>query len=122
MNIHPVSFGMSAIYTDKGIQQFIKSSANVNKDRSDNFVRCAEEFNRNLEYTQHVDVIIDKTGIAFPRLKAQVVTKDPQKREVLSTFKQPRLNKTSTKIFDVSAQSARNADRVISSSQTYNTL
>jgi len=119
MNIRPVSFGMAAIFTDKGVQQIIKTSSNVSKDRADNFVSSAEQFKRDLASTEHVDVIVDKTGVLFPRLKAKVVRKDTPKREVLSTFKQPRLNKTSTRFFDASTQSARNAEMVISSSDNF---
>lgn len=119
MNIHPVSFGMAAIFTDKGVQQFVKASTNSKQERSDNFVRSADQFHQTLANTQHVDVIVDKTGIAFPRLKAQVVKKDSPKKVVLSTVKQPRFNKTSTKIFDVSTEQARNAENVLSLTQNF---
>jgi len=114
MNILPVSFGMSAIFTQKGKEQFVKASARASEAKADSFIKASEDFKTKLEESQHVDVIIDKKGIFFPRLKAKVVRKDT--RKPLSKTHQPVWDRTSIKIFDESIKMAELADKAFETS------
>ena len=109
MNVLPVSFGMSAIFTKKGKEQFVKASASATEEKADAFIKASEDFKEKLEGTQHVDVIVDKKGHFFPRLKAKVVKKNSKK--ALATITQPIWDKTSTRIFEEGLKMAEIADK-----------
>lgn len=117
MNITPVSFGMAAIFTKRGTDQFIKASAKTTEAKADAFIRASEQFKRDMDRTEHVDVVVDKTGILFPRLKARVVDKIDGK--TLATHKEPIYDRTEPKFFEDSKRMTTKADKAYTTSTQF---
>ena len=117
MNVTPVSFGMAAIYTDRGTKQFIKAAARTTEQKADAFIRASEQFKRDMDTTENVDVVVDKTGIIFPRLKSKVV--DKTNGATLGTLKQPIYDTTDTHFFEESKRMTKKADKAYTTSKNF---
>ncbi len=111
---------MSAIFTKKGKNQFVKLAAAAPEAKADAFIAAGEDFKRQMEATQHVDVEIDKKGIVIPRLKATVIDKATRK-PIARTEQMPWeiRSQLSTGFFERSRRMTEKADKAAGSTSEF---